>query len=110
MDTLLNLADVPAPNSAILVEEEPSPRNLHSVEILIARQYRPAQPVKLTLRAYVTEAGTIRRFQPLESSDLALVPTYYIRSLLELRFSPALYNGRPIAAWTTIELHIPVEP
>ncbi len=110
MDTLLDLTGVPAPNSAILVEEEPVPQNLRSVEIRIAKQYRPLRPVRLTLRTYVTEAGAIRRFQPLECSDPGLEPPYYIRPLLELRFTPALYNGRPIAAWTTIELNIPAEP
>ncbi len=110
MDTLLDLAGVPAPNSAILVEEEPAPQNLRSVEIRIAKQYRPLRPVKLILRTYVTETGAIRRFQPLECSDPELEPPYYIRPLLELRFTPALYNGRPVAAWTTIELNIPAEP
>ncbi|MCX7606241.1 MAG: energy transducer TonB [Bacteroidia bacterium] len=106
MDTLLDLTGIPAPNSAILIEEDPVPRNLSSVEILISQRFRPSAPVSLTLRLYVTEMGTVRRVQLLKSSDPRLTPAYFIPPLLELRFSPALYNGKAISAWTTQTFHI----
>lgn len=110
MDTLMDLTGIPAPNAATLLEEEPAPRNLNSVQILIAKQYKPTRPTQLTLRLYVGEAGTVRRFQVLEVSDPKLVPEYYARALMELRFTPATHNGRPISAWTTQTFHINPEP
>lgn len=106
MDTLLDLSGVPAPNSAILLEEDPLPKNLSSVEILISQRYGPKKPVSLSLRVYVTEAGTVRRVQVLRTSDPKLTEEYFLPPLLELRFSPALYNGKPTSAWTTIHLQI----
>lgn len=106
MDTLLDLSGVPAPNSAVLLEEDPLPLNLSSVEILIANRYAPKKPVSLSLRVYVTEAGTVRRVQVLRRSDPKLSEEYFLPALLELRFSPALYNRKPTAAWTTIHLQI----
>lgn len=106
MDTLLDLSGVPAPNSAALVEEDPLPKNLSSVEIQISQRYGPKKPVSLSLRVYVTEAGTVRRVQVLRTSDRKLTEEYFLPPLLELRFSPALYNGKPTSAWTTIHLQI----
>ncbi len=106
MDTLLDLAGVPAPNSAVLLEEDPLPKNLSSVEILISQRYAPKKPVLLSLRVYVTEAGAVRRVQVLRTSDSKLTEEYFLPPLLELRFSPALYNGKPTSAWTTINLQI----
>ena len=106
MDTLLDLSGVPAPNSAVLLEEDPLPKNLSSVEILISQRYAPKKPVSLSLRVYVTEAGAVRRVQVLRNSDPKLTEEYFLPPLLELRFSPALYNGKPTSAWTTINLQI----
>ncbi|MCS7297219.1 MAG: hypothetical protein RMK19_03460 [Bacteroidia bacterium] len=107
MDTLTDLAGVPPPNSAILLEEDPMPKNLRSIEILIAQRYRPTQPVQLVLRTYVSEKGTVSRYQLLRTSDPKLTPEYFVPPLLELRFSPALYGGKPVSAWTTLTLKIP---
>lgn len=109
MDTLVDLTDIPPPNTAVLLEEDPLPQNKHTVEILIAKQYRPKQPVQLTLRMYVTEAGKVRRFQILKSSDLNLTLPYLAYPILELQFAPALYNGKPVAAWTTLTFQIQPE-
>lgn len=106
MDTLLDLSGVPTPNSAVLLEEDPLPRNLSSVEILISQRYAPKKPVFLSLRVYVTETGAVRRVQVLRNSDPKLTEAYFLPPLLELRFSPALYNGKPTSAWTTINLQI----
>lgn len=106
MDTLLDLSGIPAPNSAVLLEEDPLPKNLSSVQILLSQRYNPKKPVSLSLRVYVTETGTVRRVQVLRSSDPKLTEEYFLPPLLELRFSPALYNGKPTSAWTTIHLQI----
>lgn len=106
MDTLADLTGIPAPNAAVLIEEDPIPLNLQSVSILIAQRYRPARPVELTLRVYVTEAGTVRRYQVLRSSDPKLTPEYFVPPLLELRFTPAVHGGKPVSAWTTISMKI----
>ncbi|MCS7189775.1 MAG: hypothetical protein RMJ66_02615, partial [Bacteroidia bacterium] len=106
MDTLMDLNDVPPPHSAVLLEEDPTPRNLSSVELLISQRYRPAKPVSLTLRIYVSEEGRVRRFQIVRVSDPSLTPEYFIPPLMELRFYPAVYNGRAAAAWTTLNLQI----
>ncbi|MCS7152634.1 MAG: energy transducer TonB [Bacteroidia bacterium] len=107
MDTLTDLTGMPAPNAAAFVEDEPNPLNLSSVAILIAHRYRPKRPIELTLRVFVTEGGTVRRYQLLRSSDQKLTPEYFVPALLELRFSPAMHNGKPVSTWTTISLKIP---
>lgn len=110
MDTLVDLTGIPAPNAAVLIEEDPVPRNLQSVAILIGQRYRPARPVDLTLRVYVTEVGTVRRYQILRSSDPKLTPEYFVPPLLELRFTPAMQGGKPVSAWTTVSLKISQNP
>ncbi|MCX7652361.1 MAG: energy transducer TonB [Bacteroidia bacterium] len=107
MDTLTDLSGIPAPNAAVLIEDEPIPQNLNSVAILISHRYRAKTPIDLTLRVYVTEAGTVKRYQLLRNSDPKLGPEYFVHPLLELRFSPATQNGKPIPAWTTLNLKIP---
>lgn len=107
MDTLTDLTGMPAPNSAAFVEDEPNPLNLNSVAILIAHRYRPKRPIELTLRVLVTESGMVRRYQLLRSTDQKLTPEYFVPALLELRFSPAMHNGKPVSTWTTIFLKIP---
>lgn len=109
MDTLVDLTNIPPPNSAVLLEEDPIPQNKQSVEILIAKQYRPKRSIQLTLRMYVTEEGKVCRFQILKSSDPNLTLPYLAYPILELRFSPALYSGKPVAAWTTLTLQIQPE-
>ncbi|MCX8113046.1 MAG: energy transducer TonB [Bacteroidia bacterium] len=110
MDTLTDLNDIPPPNAAIFLEDEPMPRNLSSVAILIAQRYKPKKPIDMTLRLYVTEEGTVRRYQLLKTSDPKLTPEYFVHPLLELRFTPATYNGKPASAWTTVSLKIPTHP
>lgn len=110
MDTLADLRGVPPPNAAVLVEDEPQPRNLSSVEILIAQRYRPARAVEMTLRVFVSEVGTVRRYQLLHTSDPKLTPEYFVPPLLELRFTPASQSGKPVGMWTTLTLKIPKNP
>lgn len=107
MDTLTDLTGFPAPNAATLLSEDPAPLNKPSVEILIASQFRNRKPEALTLRVYVSEQGTVLRYQLLKSSNPKLGPEYFVRPLLELRFSPARQNEKSVAAWTTIRLQIP---
>ena len=106
MDTLTDLTGFPAPNAAILLSEDPTPLNKSSVELLIASQFRNRKPEELVLRVYVSEQGAVLRYQLLKSSNPKLGPEYFVRPLLELRFSPARQNERIIAAWTTIRLQI----
>ncbi|MCX7980178.1 MAG: hypothetical protein N3A68_03900 [Bacteroidia bacterium] len=109
MDTLVDLTNIPPPNSAVLLEEDPIPQNKRTVELLIAKQYHPKRPIQLTLRMYVTEEGKPRRFQILKNSDPKLTLPYLAYPIVELRFVPALYNGKPVAAWTTLTLQIQPE-
>ncbi len=107
MDTLTDLTGFPAPNAATLLSEDPTPLNKPSVEILIASQFRNRKPEELILRVYVSEQGTVLRYQLLKSSHPKLGPEYFVRPLLELRFNPARQNEKSVAAWTTIRLQIP---
>ncbi len=107
MDTLTDLTGFPAPNAATLLSEDPTPLNKPSVELLVASQFRNRKPEELTLRVYVSEQGTVLRYQLLKSSHPKLGPEYFVRPLLELRFSPARQNEKSVAAWTTIRLQIP---
>ncbi|MEN3039910.1 MAG: hypothetical protein ABDH66_00005, partial [Bacteroidia bacterium] len=107
MDTLTDLSGIPAPNAAVLIEADPIPQNLNSVAILISQRYKPKVPVELTLRVFVTEDGRIKRYQMLRTSDPKLGPEYFVHPLLEMRFSPATQNGKPIATWTTLNLKVP---
>jgi len=107
MDTLTDLTGFPAPNAATLLSEDPIPLNKPSVELLIASQFRNRKPEELILRVYVSEQGTVLRYQLLKSSHPKLGPEYFVRPLLELRFSPARQNEKSVAAWTTIRLQIP---
>lgn len=109
MDTLSDLTGVPAPNAAVLIDSDPVPLNLQSVAVLIAQRYRPKKPVEMTFRLLVTEAGTVRRYQLLRTSDPKLTVEYFAYPLMELRFSPATQGGKPVSTWTTISIKIPTE-
>lgn len=107
MDTLTDLTGITPPNAASLISEEPVPLNKSSVELLIASQFSNRKPETLVLRVYVSEEGRVLRYQVLKSSNPRLGPAYFVRPLLELRFSPARQGQKPVAAWTTIYLQIP---
>jgi hypothetical protein len=107
MDTLTDLTGVPPPNTATLISEDPVPLNKSSVELLIASQFQGRKPEELVLRVYVSEEGTVLRYQLLKSSNPKLGPEYFVRPLLELRFRPAQQNERRVAAWTILRLQIP---
>jgi len=107
MDTLTDLTGVPPPNTATLISEDPVPLNKSSVELLIASQFQGRKPEELLLRVYVSEEGTVLRYQLLKSSNPKLGPEYFVRPLLELRFRPAQQNERRVAAWTILRLQIP---
>ncbi|MCS6790091.1 MAG: hypothetical protein NZ580_03835 [Bacteroidia bacterium] len=106
MDMMMSLSGVEPPNQAKMLEEDPIPINLRSVEILIAQRYKPEKPIALTIRAYVTESGTVGRVQVLRNSQPDMVPSYFLPPLRELRFHPAKENGKPISAWATFTLDI----
>lgn len=107
MDTLTDLTGITPPNAASLISEDPMPLNKSSVELLIASQFNNRKPETLVLRVYVSEEGRVLRYQLLKSSNPRLGPAYFVRPLLELRFSPARQGQRPVAAWTTLYLQIP---
>jgi hypothetical protein len=107
MDTLTDLTGVPPPNTATLISEDPVPLNKSSVELLIASQFQGRKSEELLLRVYVSEEGTVLRYQLLKSSNPKLGPEYFVRPLLELRFRPAQQNERRVAAWTILRLQIP---
>jgi len=107
MDTLTDLTGITPPNAASLISEDPVPLNKSSVELLIASQFNNRKPELLVLRVYVSEEGRVLRYQLLKSSNPRLGPAYFVRPLLELRFSPARQGQKPVAAWATIHLEIP---
>ncbi len=107
MDTLTDLTGITPPNAASLISEDPVPLNKSSVELLIASQFNNRKPETLVLRVYVSEEGRVLRYQLLKSSNPRLGPAYFVRPLLELRFSPARQGQKPVAAWAIIHLQIP---
>ncbi len=107
MDTLTDLTGFPPPSGATLVTEDPLPLNKSSIELLIATLFGAKKPEKLLLRVYVTEEGTTQRYQLLKSSNPKLGPEYFVRPLLELRFSPPKQGTKPVPSWTVITLEIP---
>jgi len=107
MDTLTDLTGIAPPNAASLISEDPAPLNKSSVELLIASQFNNRKPESLVLRVYVNEEGRVLRYQLLKASNPRLGPEYFVRPLLELRFSPAKQGQKPVAAWATIHLQIP---
>lgn len=107
MDTLTDLTGFPSPSGAILVTEDPAPLNKSSVELMISTLFAPKKPEKLVLRVYVTEEGLVQRYQLLKTSNPKLGPEYFVRPLLELRFSPPKQGTKPIPSWSVITLEIP---
>jgi hypothetical protein len=107
MDTLTDLTNLPPPNAASLLSEEPIPLNRATVEQLIAVRFQNTKPEELLLRLYVSEAGTVLRYQIIRSSNPQLGPEYFVWPLLEFRFSPAKQRQKPVSTWTTVRLQIP---
>jgi TonB family protein len=57
------------------------------------------------LRVLVTEEGQVRRVEVLQSSGHEALDSAAVGGARELRFQPALRNGRRIEVWATVPVH-----